>query len=139
MRLALAFALLVPVALSTPALAQQETPDPIDTALSKCLDSPAGESTQGMVECIDKAYRSWDAALNKVYGELMKQLDPKSAALLKASQLKWIAYRDAEKDFFAGPWTADRGTIIAVTLDQAGADIVKDRVLVLRGYLPEEH
>jgi uncharacterized protein YecT (DUF1311 family) len=108
--------------------------DPIDAALSQCLDAPDGQSTQGMVECLGTAYDSWDAALNKEYGSLMDSLEPAQKSALKASQRQWIAYRDSEQKFLQTLVTPDAGTIMRVTTNQAMVEMVKARVLLLRSY-----
>ena len=111
-----------------------EETDPIDAALSQCLDAPDGQSTQGMVECLSAAYQSWDAALNEEYRSLMDSLEPAQKDALKASQRQWIAYRDSEQKFLRSLVTPDAGTIIRVTTNQAMVDMVKARVLLLRSY-----
>jgi uncharacterized protein YecT (DUF1311 family) len=110
--------------------------DPIDQALTQCLDTPEGQSTQGMVECLDKAYQAWDKALNEVYGTLMTSLAPAPRDLLKKSQRQWISFRDSERAFLAALETANAGTIWRVTTNQALVDLVKARVLALRSYGP---
>ena len=120
-----------------PALAQTaETPDPdpIDLALDACFASPDGQSTLGMSECLSTAYAAWDKELNATYQSLSASLDAKSRGLLRRSQRQWIAYRDAERQFWSAPWTEDRGTLIRITLGQANVDLVKDRVRMLRSY-----
>lgn len=128
----LAFSLLL--ALAAPAAAQEDgsTPDPIDIALGECLDKPEGQSTAGMLECLSAAYDSWDRALNTVYGELQASLDPESKKLLLDAQRKWLAFRDAERGFLGGPWTADLGTLVRVANSEAMVELVKSRVLALR-------
>lgn len=127
-------ALAIGSANAAPDLSGAEPVDPIDAALSKCLDSDDGQSTAGMVECFDSAYAAWDKELNATYATLSASLDPKSRGLLKRSQRQWIAFRDAERQFWRAPWTTDRGTLIQITLGQTNVDLVKDRVLALRGY-----
>lgn len=128
------FAAMVLLLLSAqPVLAEDE--DPIDAQLTACLDKPEGSSTQGMVECFDAAYTAWDKALNDAYDEVIGSVDAESAALLRKSQRDWLAYRDAEQAFWAGGWTADRGSIMRVILGEANVDMVKARVLMLRSYL----
>ncbi len=122
-------------ALALPAFAQEEdTTDPIDQALTQCLDSPDGQSTMGMIACADQAYESWDKELNTAYAALLEGMEKDSAAKLKEAQRKWIAYRDGEFAFQAGAWTEDLGTAMHVTLALARSDIVRARVLVLRSY-----
>jgi uncharacterized protein YecT (DUF1311 family) len=118
-----------------PLAAQEDAPDPIDTALDECLAAPAGETTQGMVECAGAAYQSWDDALNEVYGELMDTLGEEQAAALRDAQRKWIAFRDADKAFGVTTMTADSGTMLRVSLNFGAVDTIKARVLALRGYL----
>lgn len=118
-----------------PLAAQEDTPDPIDAALDECLAAPAGETTQGMVECAGAAYQSWDEALNEVYGELMDTLDETQAASLRDAQRKWIAFRDADKAFGVTTMTEDTGTMLRVSLNFGAVDTVRARVLALRGYL----
>lgn len=128
---------LVAAVAAGPALARADSSvqaDPIDRALDRCLAAPAAGSTAGMVSCLDTAYGAWDKELNTVYRALSASLDPKSRALLQASQRQWIAFRDAERKFWQGPWTADEGTLIQITLGQTNVDLVKARVLTLRGY-----
>ena len=122
-------------ALPLPALAQDgDTADPIDQALTACLDAPEGQSTMGMITCADAAYESWDKALNEAYANLLDGMEKDSAAKLKESQRKWIAWRDAEFAFQGGAWTEEYGTLMRVTLALARSDIVRARVLVLRSY-----
>lgn len=112
----------------------QEAEGPIDQAFSKCMDKPEAQSTQGMVECIGTAYEAWDRALNEAYGALMESLDPATAQLLKASQKKWIAYRDAESEFLTSFEVTHGGTMMRLVTKEAMVDLVKSRVRELRGY-----
>lgn len=138
LKVAVPIVVLVAACFAGSALAQQDAAaeaDPIDVALDKCLASPAAESTTGMVECLDTAYAAWDKELNETYRSLSASLDAKSRGLLKRSQRQWVAFRDAEREFWRAPWTADRGSLIRVTLGQENVDLVKSRVLALRGYV----
>jgi uncharacterized protein YecT (DUF1311 family) len=129
-------AAILAAAFSLPALAQEEgSPDPIDAALTACLDSPDGQSTAGMIGCADAAYASWDQELNTAYSSLIENVDADSAAKLKASQRKWVAFRDAEYEFQEGTWTADYGTAMSVSLALARVDMIRARVLTLRSYM----
>lgn len=133
MRLLIAASLIL--ALATPAFAQDEEEDPIDTTLAGCLDLPSGQSTAGMVQCLVTAYGAWDAALNEAYKDLMASLDPGQKDALRESQRAWLAYRDAEQKFLRSLANAPGvGTIINITTNQAMVDLVKARVLLLRSY-----
>lgn len=121
-----------------PLAAQEDAPDPIDTALDDCLAAPAGESTQGMIECAGAAYQSWDDALNEVYDGLMDTLDADQKAALRDSQRKWIAFRDADKAFGVSLMTAQSGSMLRISLNFSAVDTVRARVLTLRGFLSDQ-
>ena len=131
MRALLLFLLILPL----PALAAD--PDPLDTTLDACLAKSRALSTPGMVECIDEAIRAWDKRLNEVYQQVAADLDPKSQELLRASQRRWVAFREAEHEAMGGPWRQDRGTIIRVLTANAGLSAIKERVQELRLYGPD--
>jgi uncharacterized protein YecT (DUF1311 family) len=118
--------------LSFPALAAD--PDPLDAALDACLAKPEGASTPGMVDCTGEAIRKWDERLNKVYQQVMAGLDPKSRDLVRASQRRWVAFREAEHEAMGGPWRQDRGTIIRVLTANADLSAIKERVQELQLY-----
>ena len=129
-------AALTAAALSLPATAQdEEAKDPIDAALTACLDAPDGQSTAGMIACADQAYASWDKELNTAYSSLIENIDADSAAKLKASQRQWVAFRDAEYQFQEGTWIADYGSAMTVSIALARVDIMRARVLTLRSYM----
>ena len=109
-------------------------PDPLDAALDACLAKPEALSTPGMVECADAAIRRWDKRLNEVYQQVMTDLDPKSQELLRASQRRWVAFREAEHQAMGGPWRQDRGTIICVLTANADLSAIKERVQELQLY-----
>lgn len=121
--------------LSFPALAAD--PDPLDAALDACLAKPEGSSTPGMVECTGDAIRAWDKRLNEVYLQVMAGLDPKSRDLLRASQRRWVAFREAEHEAMGGPWRQDRGTIIRVLTANTDLSAIKERAQELQLYGPD--
>lgn len=117
-----------------PLPAQATDPDPLDAALDACLAKPEALSTPGMVECADGAIRGWDKRLNEVYKRVMADLDPKSRELLRASQRRWVAFREAEHEAMGGPWRQDKGTIIRVLTVNADLSAIKERVQELELY-----
>lgn len=112
--------------------AQQEA-HPIDTALDKCMDK--NPSTQGMIGCIDEAYKKWDAELNKNYKALTAQLSPKQKATLLASQRKWLEYRDLEFKNIATFYETMEGTMYQPMAVSDRMEVVKKRALDLKGFL----
>ena len=90
-----------------------------------------------MVACTGDAIRAWDKRLNEVYRQVMAGLDAKSQELLRASQRRWVAFREAEHEAMGGPWRQDRGTIIRVLTMSADLSAIKERVQELRLYGPD--
>lgn len=129
--------LLAASVLSTPAPAQEgeDKPDPIDAALAKCLDQPDSSSTVGMVACFDTARDAWEREVVRAYAALSATLDARSRGILRGTQKQWEAYAAGERRFQTGPWTRDRGTLIAVTIASQNVDLFKNRALTLRHYL----
>ena len=69
---------------------EQKKPDPCENA----------QTTVEMRDCAGKEYEAADAALNKVYQQLMSTLsDEGHRTVLKEAQLAWIKFRDANCDF----------------------------------------
>ncbi|HVC59079.1 MAG TPA: lysozyme inhibitor LprI family protein [Acetobacteraceae bacterium] len=112
--------------------------DPIDAALQTCLASSRGETTAGMVDCTGAAIHAWDGRLSETYGHALAALDPESRALLQAAQQRWLAFRAAEHAAWAGPWQADRGSLIRVQIMNAELSAIKERVNELRLFLPSD-
>ena len=121
------------LALTTAALAQEQTQHPIDKALDACVDKNG--STAGMVECTDKAYAAWDKELNKNYGELMRKLKLQQKEALRLSQLDWIKHRDLEFKFIDSMFDTFQGTMYIPMRIGARLDIVKSRALALKNHL----
>ena len=127
------FALVSILLLATVLIAQEETKHPIDKALEACIDKNG--STAGMVECTDKAYAAWDKELNKNYGALMRALKPKEKETLRLAQLEWIKYRDLDFKLIDSVYDMMQGTMYIPMRIDARMEIIKKRVLELKGYL----
>jgi len=112
---------------------QEKPGHPIDKWLEECIAKD--ESTAGMVDCADKAYKKWDAELNKVYKELMKLLDAESQKKLKESQKAWIKFRDEEFKLLDSFYSKKDGTMFIPMHAFDRMDIVKNRVQELNGHL----
>ena len=85
---------LLAVLAAAPALAAEPQYSP---ALQRCLDAPAGMSTQGQKQCVWTETKAQDARLNREYAKAMGRLTtPGQKTKLRAAQRAWIAYRDAD-------------------------------------------
>ena len=65
---------------------------PIDISRDNCIATPEGGTTMGVYNCQMQALYAWDAELLRVYRELGGSKNPE----LKAAQLAWVKYRDAQ-------------------------------------------
>jgi uncharacterized protein YecT (DUF1311 family) len=111
---------------------EAEKKHPIDAALDACVEK--NPSTQGTVMCIGTALKSWDAELNMAYRKLAAKLDAKGKASLKASQLQWIKFRDAELGAIRGVYARTDGTMFRPMAAEDAMDITRQRALQLNGY-----
>jgi len=115
------------------AVAEEESVHPIDVEYERRIE--ADPSTSGMIDAGVWAAEEWDKLLNKNYNELMKNLSEGEQSKLRASQRKWIEYRDLEFAFNAEYWSKFQGTLYSVIPYDYQAEFVKTRALELGAYL----
>jgi uncharacterized protein YecT (DUF1311 family) len=87
-----------------------------------------------MNECADREYKKADAELNRVYQQLMRASGGKDAKL-KAAQLAWIKFRDAQCDYEAA--FNEGGSMQPMTYSFCLADVTGARTKQLRESLKE--
>ncbi|HAI68314.1 MAG TPA: hypothetical protein DCM38_02630 [Gammaproteobacteria bacterium] len=113
---------------------------PIDIKTQTCLDNNY-QTNEKMKGCSLQAYEDWDAELNKVYKALKKsELDAKVKKQIKQAQRKWLKYRNTEFKAIDAIYDAEKrggGTMWGLLAADAKVEIVKNRVLVLSGYLQD--
>ncbi|MCL2651218.1 MAG: DUF1311 domain-containing protein [Candidatus Azobacteroides sp.] len=102
------------------------------------------DSTFGMLEANKTLEIEYDKLLNKYYKILYNKLDENGKKALKETQLNWIKFRDAEKNFVAELRrnTLDKmggGTIWGVIYGNLSAQITRERVFVLYNYLVSDN
>lgn len=119
------FALVV-LTLCTAAFAQdQKKPDP-------CA---AAQTQTEMNICWGKEYKAADAQLNAAYREFTSKLNPEETAQLKATQLAWLKYRDANCEFVADQYKG--GTIRPMIAAICLADVTNARTSELKAQLKD--
>lgn len=79
---------------------------PIDYALRNCYSTPWGQTTAGMVGCLDGAESAWDAELNRIYNSLGGSKNER----LKSAQLEWISFRNAQFNWFNSFLSSKQGS-----------------------------
>jgi uncharacterized protein YecT (DUF1311 family) len=71
-------------------------PHPLDAAFALAIEHSGGV-TADMRDAQGEAYAGWDAELNRLYREVMKQLDGDvRATALRQAQRAWLAWDEAE-------------------------------------------
>ena len=119
--------------LSAPMVFAEEAKDPIDAQVERLLAKD--ESTAGQIQAYDKAIDLWDREMNRVYGELMKQLSTAGREALKISQRAWLAWRDAQAKLIQETYGRAAGTMYRPMATAHVMETVKARTLQLRTYL----
>jgi uncharacterized protein YecT (DUF1311 family) len=87
-----------------------------------------------MNECADREYRKADAELNRVYQQLVRASGGRDAKL-KAAQLAWLKFRDAQCDYEAA--FNEGGSMQPMTYSFCLADVTAARTKQLRESLKE--
>ena len=103
-------------------------------ALQICLDSPDGQSTMGMVQCIGEELKVQDAALNSAYRSLIGQMTPDQKASVQKAQRAWIAFRDAD---CAARYDPDWGTISTINANMCMLQRTVERTIELEEFLAD--
>ena len=107
------------------AFAQDQKKDP-------CAEA---QSQTEMNICWGKQYKAADAELNAAYREFTSKLNPEESAQLKAAQLAWIKFRDANCEFVADQYKGGsmRPMIAAMCL----ADVTNARTSELKAQMKD--
>ena len=98
--------------------------------------SVQGQSQSEMNQEAAASAAKADKELNNVYKKLVATLDDEGKALLKTSQIAWLAYRDAEAKFGADEMRG--GSAAPLLYHGTMATVNKARIAVLRAHLGEE-
>jgi len=104
-------------------------PSQYSQAYNACMDKAS--STTSMVECIGAEHNAQDAKLNAAYKTLMGALSPDRKKQLREAQRAWIAYRDANCEFYFDP---DGGTIARLQANQCMLSMTAQRAAELEGF-----
>lgn len=78
---------------------------------------------------VDKANK----VLDGVYLDLMSKADPKMKTRLRAAQLAWIKWKNAETNYIARR-VAIGGSALRVAYAEAEEKLVNERIVVLKAY-----
>ena len=110
-----------------PAMDARYTP-----AFQQCLDSPGGQSTMGMVQCIGEELKVQDKALNAAYRDLVGDMNARQKANLLKAQRAWIAFRDADCQARYDP---DWGTLSTINANMCMLRRTVERTIELEEFV----
>lgn len=96
--------------------------DCVGRAAQGCMSSPGGDTTIGMIDCLQGELHYWDKRLNTAYAKRMADAKKQDAELqklksaapsleegLRKMQRSWIAYRDAACLYEQAQWQGGTG------------------------------
>nr|WP_276592591.1 MULTISPECIES: lysozyme inhibitor LprI family protein [unclassified Methylobacterium] len=100
---------------------------------ASAADPCEGPTQADLNECAAADYGAADKALNAVYGQLMKKIDPKAKDNLRAAQKAWLPFRDATCALES--MGLDGGSAYAMEYNGCLKGLTDQRIKVLKGYL----
>jgi uncharacterized protein YecT (DUF1311 family) len=121
---ATATALALPWVVASTALAAEA---PTSAAHTACMDKSGGV-TSAMLDCIATELQRQDARLNKAYRAAMTPLSASRKKQLLAAQRAWLAFRDANCQFYADP---DGGSVVTVVVNDCVLSATASRAFEL--------
>lgn len=99
--------------------------DLISRQMINCLAS--AKSTASKHGCVSIGYTEQDKELNKVYGELLKNLNPSQAQALRNSEARWLSFRNAEFNLINSILASSPEANQIPIRGQLRSDVVKSR------------
>lgn len=107
---------------TSPGLTGHAVLDCVGRAAAACMMTSGGDTTIGMIECLDGELGYWDGRLNAAYVERvaiakeqdaeMRELGSAAASIeesLRAMQRAWIAFRDSSCLYEQAQWMGGTG------------------------------
>lgn len=106
----------------SPGLSDYRVLECVGRAAQACMMTPGGDTTIGMIDCLDGERGYWDARLNAAYAERLtaagdqdRELRDRGSAAasiedrLRDMQRTWIAFRDAACLYEQSQWMGGTG------------------------------
>lgn len=107
---------------ASPGLSGQAVLDCVGRSAAACMMTPGGDTTIGMMECLEGELSFWDARLNAAYaarvtaakdqGGELRAMGSTAAAIedsLRAMQRAWMSFRDASCLYEQAQWMGGTG------------------------------
>ena len=116
----------------------QETAAQIDSALARWIEISDG-STASVRFCFSRGIEKMDQRLNALYRSLLGKLNEEQKALLRDSQRKWLAFREAEAKLASAVDPNAGGSLALIADDSFQFEMLKKRVKDFEALLNQEN
>lgn len=116
----------------------QETAAQIDSALARWIELADG-STTSVRFCFSRGIEKMDQRLNALYQSLLGKLNEEQKALLRDSQRKWLAFREAESKLASAVDPNAGGSLALIAADSFQFEMLKKRVQDFEAFLNQEN
>lgn len=116
----------------------QETAAQIDSALARWIERSDG-STASVRFCFSRGIEKMDQRLNALYQSLLGKLNEEQKALLRDSQRKWLAFREAEAKLASAVDPNAGGSLALIAADSFQFEMIKNRVRDFEAFLNQEN
>lgn len=113
------------------AYAQENTVYTIEMDMNSCVDDSSNFEDYLMLECIYNAYQRYETVIDTCYSNLLKTYPEAQAELLRVSQDKWEAFKDAQFSFFQEHYGAYSGRMYRIVTARERVEVLKERALFL--------
>lgn len=107
---------------ASPSLSGYSVLDCVGRAAQACMNAPGGDTTIGMIECLQGELGYWDKRLNAAYAQRISAARQEDAEMnkirssastledsLRKMQRAWISYRDAACLYEQAQWQGGTG------------------------------
>jgi uncharacterized protein YecT (DUF1311 family) len=122
-------------------LASRADRDCVGVVMRPCLETEAGMTTAGMVECAARELTLWDERLNERYGAFMdwyggdEDGNVRQRERMQAAQRIWITLRDADCEVEAGRY--EGGSLARVVSVNCLNDLTANRAIWINEQMRE--
>ncbi len=107
---------------SSPSLSNHTVLDCVGLSAQACMASPGGDTTIGMMSCLENELKYWDQKLNQAYAKRMRNAKKEDKEMnsirastvslsdtLRRMQRAWLSYRDASCLYEQAQWLGGTG------------------------------
>jgi uncharacterized protein YecT (DUF1311 family) len=122
---------------SAAARAEVAAADPIDASMRTCLARADMSSTAGQLQCMETARLAWQTSIDQSFQQLLAKVPAAQRKRWEASEQRWKAWREAERQMLAAVTATTHGTRYQLSEGDLRLQPVRDRALALRSVVAQ--